>query len=141
MLWSNMYSAASPRFTIHSAMGGRPNAERHVLRVSRAGGVIIAADSANAAGDEMGVARVFALHENAVAAKDGRSAVALRHLPILKIDLGENAKAADDPRDRIPIHLHQLARTSCRCSSPGAVMVLMIDLLSLLVSLRADSRW
>ena len=42
----------------------RMDAEGHVLGVAGAGGVIVAADAANAAGDEMGVARIFALHEN-----------------------------------------------------------------------------
>ena len=74
--------------------GGRPNAERHVLRVGRAGGVIVAADSADAAGDEMRVARILALHENAVAAKDRRGAVTFGHLAVLKVDLGENSQAA-----------------------------------------------
>ena len=72
----------------------RPDAERHVLRIGGAGGVVVAADAADAAGDEVGVARILALHENAVAAENGRSAVALGHLPILEIDLGEDAQAA-----------------------------------------------
>ncbi len=59
----------------------RLDAERHVLRVGGAGGVIVAADAADAAGDEVGVARILALHEDAVAAKDRRGAVALGHLP------------------------------------------------------------
>jgi hypothetical protein len=50
--------------------GGWTNAEGHILGVGGAGGVVIATDPANAAGDEVGVARIFALHENAVAAKD-----------------------------------------------------------------------
>ena len=87
----------------------RLDAERHVLRIGRAGGVVIAADAADAAGDEVGVARIFALHENAVAAKDRRGAVALGHLAVLEVDLGEDAEAAHDPGDRIPVHLHQFA--------------------------------
>ena len=58
----------------------RPDAERHVLRVGGAGGVVVAADAADAAGDEVGVARVLALHEDAVAAEDRRGAVALGDL-------------------------------------------------------------
>ena len=107
MLWSNMYSAASPRLTIHSAIARRPDAERHVLRIGGAGGVIVAADAADAAGDEVGVARILALHENAVAAEDRRGAVALGHLPVFKVDLGEDSQAAHDPGDRIPVHLDQ----------------------------------
>src|SRR5262249_16781510 len=85
----------------------RLNAESHVLRVDGAGGMVIAADAADAAGDEMGVARVFALHEDAVAAKDRGRAVTLSDLSVIKINLGENAEAADDAGDRVPIHLHQ----------------------------------
>ena len=94
---------------IHSARGGRFHAKRHILRVHRAGGVVVAADAADAAGDEMGIPRVFALHENAVAAKDGGCAVALGDFAICEVDLGEDAEAAHDPRNRIPVHLHQVA--------------------------------
>src|SRR5579862_6309775 len=45
----------------------RLDAESHVLGVAGAGGMVIAA---NAASDEMGVAGVLALHENAVATED-----------------------------------------------------------------------
>src|SRR5262245_2490569 len=55
----------------------------------------------------MGVARVFAFHEDAIATKDRRSAVTLFDLFILEINLGEDAEAADDAGDRIPVHLHQ----------------------------------
>ena len=30
-----------------------------------------------------------------------------------EVDLGEDAEAAHDPGDRIPVHLHQIAGTSC----------------------------
>src|SRR5579862_6256660 len=88
----------------------RANAEGHILGVGGAGGVIVAADAADAAGDEMGVALIFALHEYAVSAEDGGGAVALRHSVIFKIDFGEYSKTADDPGDGIPVHLHQIAR-------------------------------
>ena len=71
----------------------RFHAERHVLRIDRARGVVVTADAADAAGDEVGVARVFALHENAVAAKDRGCAVALGDFPVCEVDLGEDAKA------------------------------------------------
>jgi hypothetical protein len=77
--------------------------------------MVVAADTANAAGDEVRVAGIFALHENAVAAKDGRRAVALRYLAIFEIDLRENPQAAHDPRNRIPVHLDQ-SSGSRRCS-------------------------
>ena len=82
---------------------GRANAEGHVLGIVRAGGVVVAADPADAAGDEVRVARVFALHENAVAAEDGGRAVALGDLAIGEIDLRIDAETAHDPRDRIPV--------------------------------------
>ena len=72
--------------------------------------MIVAANAADAAGDEMRVARVFALHENAVAAKNGGGGVALRDLAILKIYLGENTKTADNPGYWIPIHFDEIAR-------------------------------
>ncbi len=86
----------------------RPDAERHVLRVVGAGGMVVAADAANAAGDEVGIARVFALHEDAVPAEDGRGAVTLDHVPVGEIDFGKDAQASDDSGYRIPIHLHDL---------------------------------
>ncbi len=91
------------------SQGRRFHAKRHILRVHRAGGVVIAADAADAAGDEVGIARIFALHENAIAAKDRRCAVALGDFAILEVDLGEDAEAAHDPRNRIPVHLDQVA--------------------------------
>src|SRR5262249_53237764 len=88
------------------AHGRRADTEGHVLRVAGAGGMVIAAD---AAGDEVGVARVLALHENAVAPEDRRGAVTLGDLPVGEINLGVNAQAADDSRDRVPRHLDEFA--------------------------------
>ena len=76
---------------------GRPHAESHVLRVRRTGRMVIAADSANAAGDEVRVPRILALHENAVPAKDGRGAMTLGDLAIIEVNLRKNSQAADDP--------------------------------------------
>ena len=83
----------------------RRDAVRHVLVVDRAGRVVVAADAADAAGDEVRVARVLALHEQAVAAEDRRGAVALAHLLLLEVDRGVDPEAADDPGDRVPRHL------------------------------------
>ena len=88
----------------------RLDAERHVLGVDSAGGVVVAADAADAAGDEVGVARVFALHENAVAAEDGGSAVALGDFLLIEVDLGVDAEASDDSGDRVPGHFHKFSR-------------------------------
>jgi len=69
----------------------RADVEGHVSRITSAGGVIIAANSADPAGDEVSIARIFALHEDAVAAEDGGRAVAFRDLAVFEIDLGVNA--------------------------------------------------
>src|SRR5271165_3466707 len=66
--------------------------------------MVVAADAADAAGDEMGVARVFATHEKAVAAEDGRRAMALGYLAILK-----DSETPHDPGDRVPVHFHQIS--------------------------------
>ena len=86
----------------------RPDAVGHVLGVDRAGGVVVAADPADPAGDEVRVAGVLALHEDAVAAEDRGGAVALRDPLGLEVDLGVDAEAADDPGDRVPGHLGEL---------------------------------
>ena len=88
----------------------RPDAVGHVLVVDRAGGVVVAADPADPAGNEVRVARVLALHEDAVAAEDRRGAVALRDPLGLEVDLGVDAQAADDPGDGIPGHLGEFGR-------------------------------
>ncbi len=87
----------------------RLDAERHVLGVSRAGGMIIAADSADAAGDEVGVARIFSLHENAVSAENRRSAVTLGDFFLLEVDLSVNAEAPDDTGNRVPRHFNKVS--------------------------------
>ncbi len=97
-----------------------PNPESHILGVNRAGRVIVATNAADPAGNEMRVARIFPLHEYAVAAKNGRGAVTLGNFPVIKVDLRKDTQAADDPRDGIPIHLHEIASLAlsfgCRCS-------------------------
>ncbi len=86
----------------------RLDAEHHVLRVDGADGVIVAADAANPAGDEMGVTWVLALHEDAVAAKDRRRAAAFHDLAIGEINRGMDAQAADDAGDGVPGHVHEV---------------------------------
>jgi hypothetical protein len=68
--------------------------------------MIVAADAADTAGDKVCVSRIFAFHENAVTAEDGGGAVALGNLTLAEVNLGEDAEAAHDPGDRIPIHLY-----------------------------------
>ena len=92
--------------------------------------MIVAADAADPAGDEMRVARVLVLHEDAVAAKDRRRAVALDDLLRVEIDLGVNAEAADDARDRIPVHLDDVSAR--RGGSLVAVRLVLSGIVSLL---------
>ena len=87
----------------------RFHAEGHVLRVYGASGVVVATDAANSTCNKVGVPRIFALHKDAIPAKDRRSAVTLGDLPIIEIDLGENAQASYDSSNGIPIHLHQVS--------------------------------
>jgi hypothetical protein len=85
----------------------RLDAVRHVLRIARAGGVIVAADTADPARDEVRVARVLALHEDRVASEDRRRAVTLDDLLLLEVDLRVDTQASDDAGDRIPGHLDE----------------------------------
>ena len=87
----------------------RLHAVGHVLRVLRADGVVVAADAADAARDEVRVARVLALHEHAVAAEQRRGALARHHLAVVEVDLRVDAEVPDDPRDRVPGHVDDLA--------------------------------
>ena len=124
----------------------RPDAERHVLRVAGAGRMVVTADAADAAGNEMRVARVFAFHENAVAAKDRGRAVAFGDLAIGEIDLRINSEAAHDPGNRIPIHfdeaaLRTLASKRQRRSLWPCVMSPVLCVSKLSSKLAADNRW
>jgi hypothetical protein len=71
--------------------------------------VVVSTDAADATGDEVGVTRIFALHENAVAAEDGRGAVTLRDLFALEINLGEDAETAHDSGNGVPVHLDKVS--------------------------------
>src|SRR5262249_12095329 len=90
----------------------------HVLVVDRAGRVVVTADAADAAGDEVRVPWVLALHEDAVSAEDRRRAVALDDLLLLEVNLGVYTEAADDLGDRIPGHLHQAGVFGRRHGTP-----------------------
>jgi hypothetical protein len=81
----------------------------HVLRVHGADRVVVAADAADAARDEVGVAWILALHEHAVAAEQGGRALARGDLLVAEVDLRVDAEVADDPGDRIPRHLDEIA--------------------------------
>ena len=94
----------------------RLDAIGHVLVQARAGAVVVTADAADPAGDEVRVARIDPLHEDVEAAEDHRGAVALEDLPVREVDLRVDPEAADDPGDRIPRHLldHDLL-VAARC--------------------------
>ena len=84
--------------------------------------MIIAADPADSAGDEMRIARIFVLHEDAVTSEDRGRAVALDNFPVSEINLGENPQTPDDSGDGIPRHLYDISslgsrfrRCNCRC--------------------------
>src|SRR5215831_5587822 len=85
----------------------RLDAESHVLGIHSASSVVVAANPADAAGNEVRIARVLVFHEYAVTAEYGRRAVALSYMLVLEIDLRKDAEAADDPRDRVPVHLDE----------------------------------
>ncbi len=75
--------------------------------------MVVAADAADAAGDEVGVARVLALHEDAVATEDRRGALALGHDALAEVDLGVDPEAADDAGDRVPRHVDEAVGVRC----------------------------
>jgi hypothetical protein len=83
----------------------RLDAVRHVLVQARAGAVVVAADAADPTRDEVRVAWIDPLHEDVEATEDHRRAVALEDLLVGEVDLGVDAEAPDDPRDRVPRHL------------------------------------
>lgn len=70
--------------------------------------MVVTTDTADAAGDEVSVARVFALHEETIASEDVRGTIGFRYLPVLEVNLGINAQAANDACHRIPRHLYKL---------------------------------
>ena len=74
----------------------------HVLGIDRTRRMVVPANAANAAGDEMGVPGVLVLHEDAVTAKDRRRAMALDDLLSVEVDLRVDAEASDDAGDRVP---------------------------------------
>ncbi len=95
------------------------DAVRHVLGVAGAGRVVVPADAADAAGDEVGVARVLALHEDRVAAEDRAGAVTLGDDLRAEVDLRVDAERADDAGDRVPGHLGQALLVGGDAAGPG----------------------
>src|SRR5207248_3483117 len=87
----------------------RLDAVGHLLRVAGAHSVVVAADAADAARDEMRVAGVLAPHEDRVAPEHGRLRLAGRDLLVLEVDLGVDPEVPDDAGDRVPGHVDELA--------------------------------
>ena len=83
----------------------RLDAVGHVLVQARAGAVVVTADAADAARDEVRVARVDPLHEDVEAAEDHRGRVALQDFLVREVDLRVDPEAPDDAGDRVPGHL------------------------------------
>src|SRR5262249_531800 len=91
---------------------GRTRAVSHVLRVAGAGRMVVTADATDAAGDEMRVAGILSLPEDAVAAEAGERAESLVGLlDLLRVegDLRGEAEGGDNGGDGIPGHLDQTA--------------------------------
>src|SRR4029077_1158842 len=76
----------------------------------------VTADATDPARNEVGVARIFVLHKDAVAAENRRRAVTFDYLSGVEVNFCENAETADDPSNRIPIHLDDVP-LRCRCPS------------------------
>jgi hypothetical protein len=83
----------------------RVDAVGHVLAQHRRRAVVVTADAADAAGQEMRFTRVDALHEDVEPAEDHGGRVALQDLLVREVDLRVDPEASDDARDRIPGHL------------------------------------
>ena len=96
----------------------RLDAVCHVLVQARARAVVVTADAADAAGDEVRVPRIDPLHEDVEAAEDHRRAVALVDVLVREVDLRVDPEAADDARDRVPRHLLDDDLLLARVSQP-----------------------
>ena len=119
----------------------RFHAEGHVLRVDGASSVVVATDAANSTCNKVGVPRIFALHKDAIPAKDGRSAVTLGHLPIIEIDLGENAQASYDSSNGSQFISTKFRRLAAALRSGLNRRGHFFFFLSALSTLAAGSRW
>ena len=83
------------------------DAEGHGQR--RGNGVDTAADAAHPAGDEHGVARVTALEDDFVAAKERADRVGLQDLAGLEVDDGVERQRTGHPGDRIEVDVLDVA--------------------------------
>src|SRR5215469_13712248 len=88
--------------------GWRFDAVGHVLGIDGASTVVIAADPADTTRNEMRIAGILVLHENAITSENRGSAVALDYLLIGEVNFREDTQASDNTRDRIPRHFHNV---------------------------------
>src|SRR5262249_30425694 len=91
----------------------RPDTVSHILSIAGAGGVIIAADAAHSARNEMSGPRIPGLHKTAVAAKDRWRAVTLGGLALAEVDFGIDSQTADDSSNRVPCHFDEIGVRLC----------------------------
>ena len=70
--------------------------------------MVVTTNAADTARDEVRVAWIFALHEEAIASEDVGGAKGLCHPPVLEVDLRIDAQTANDTSHRIPRHLYKL---------------------------------
>ncbi len=70
--------------------------------------MVVAADPADSAGNEVCVAGILVLHEDAVTSEDRGGTVALDDFPVCEINLGEDPQTPNDSGDRVPGHLHNM---------------------------------
>jgi hypothetical protein len=70
--------------------------------------MVVAADPADSAGNEVRVARIFILHEDAVPSEDRGGTMALDYFPVREVDLGKDPQTPNDSGDRVPGHLHDV---------------------------------
>lgn len=71
--------------------------------------MIVAADTADAAGNEVRVPRILSPHKHAVSTKYRGRAVALDHFAIIEIDFGEDSKTSDNSSYRVPVHFNEFS--------------------------------
>src|SRR5689334_12413698 len=66
---------------------GRLYAISHILCIDRTGCMIVPANTADAAGDEVGITRVLSLHEYAISSKNRRGTMAFRDFSVFEVYL------------------------------------------------------
>ena len=81
--------------------------------------MVVAADPADSAGNEVCVAGILVLHEDAVTPEDRGGAMALDNFPVREVNLGEDSQTPNDSGDRVPGHLHNVGGLGTRFRGCG----------------------